>query len=485
MTRRLAGVLARAVGVGGACSASGGSSSPPPAPPAAVAAPAPVAEETTATTERSPLVSSLPRPAPEALPEEFDDADGLDESIVEPDEPTVAAAPPEDDLGEPNDAGDQATPEEELVEPPAQAEESAMDPAEDLVSAAVTPTGDEPTDYPERDLQRAADPSTPPSALAELVGYETDAEVAVRRAVAANPATPPTVLAGLLSDGDPGVRWLAAANPSNWPQARNLPEVRRPPGELEPLPEEPEEVEPEPVEPDPRRDAAANPGPWHAVLATLTADLPARQWAAANPRTPAGALLALAWDPEPDVAVWVASNPNAPPDALAHIVASTVDPMACRAVAENRSTPPSLLAALADQAAVGRFLRRNEVFGCAAPGALIGVARNPVAPAATLSDLAGDQDPTVRSLVAGNPSTPTSALTDLATDDDFLVRRAVAANPATPPEVLADLAADDDPGVAWEAASNPSAPDEVIAELVPEDEAPQEEAEAVQEAPAP
>ena len=319
----------------------------------------------------------------------------------------------------------------------------------------ATPAGS--ADLPGRRLLRAGDPAT---AATELARLSTDPDSDVRMAVARNPATPPELLITLTADDEhPGVRWWAAAHPANWPETRRFP----PPVDPDEIEDEEEEevAEGEAIEVDDRTYVGVNPGPWRYVLAALAADNAARAWAAANPHTPPDALLALAGDLDPDVAVWVATNPNAPLLALEYL-AESEDPLACRAVAANPGAPPHLLALIAARSLAGRLVTDRVPIGCDVPGALVGVARNPNTWPETLAILAGDGASGVRTVVAGNPSTPPPALEALATDEEIVVRAAVAANLLTPHEVLGRLLTDGEPLVRWTAATNPATPLELL-----------------------
>lgn len=315
----------------------------------------------------------------------------------------------------------------------------------------ATPPGS--ADLLGRRLLRAGDPAT---AATELARLSTDPDSDVRMAVARNPATPPELLKTLADDDEhPGVRWWAAAHPANGPETRPLPPL------VDPVEIEEEVPEGEAIEVDDRTYVGVNPGPWRYVLAGLAADNAARAWAAANPHTPPDALLALAGDLDPDVAVWVATNPNAPLLALEYL-AESEDPLACRAVAANPGTPPHLLALIAARSLAGRLVTDRTPIGCEVPGALVGVARNPNTWPETLAILAEDVAGGVRSVVAGNPSTSPATLEALATDEEIVVRIAVAANPITPPEVLGRLLTDGEPLVRWTAATNPATPLEML-----------------------
>ena len=318
----------------------------------------------------------------------------------------------------------------------------------------ATPPGS--ADLLGRRLLRAGDPATAATDLARL---STDPDSDVRMAVARNPATPPELLMTLTAaDEHPGVRWWAAAHPANWPETRRFP----PPVDPDETDEEEEEVpEGEAIPVDDRTYVGVNPGPWRYVLAALAADNAARAWAAADPHTPPDALLALAGDLDPDVAVWVATNPNAPLLALEYL-AESEDPLACRAVAANPGAPPHLLALIAARSLAGRLVTDRTPIGCEVPGALVGVARNPNTWPETLAILATDGASGVRTVVAGNPSTPPAALEALATDEEIVVRAAVAANPLTPPAVLGRLLIDGEPLVRWTAATNPATPLELL-----------------------
>jgi len=87
------------------------------------------------------------------------------------------------------------------------------------------------------------------------------------------------------------------------------------------------------------------------------------------------------------------------------------------------------------------------------------VAHDPSTPPEVLAQLAQDEVAGVRAHVAENPSTPPEVLGQLAEDEDDVVRGTVAENPSTPPEVLARFAYNPKPGVSAEVTQNPKAPD--------------------------
>lgn len=441
-------VLVLAVG-GASCSSSGGSEptavarQAPPTTQATIAEPPP---ETPTTTERAPLVEVQPPVTETPTLDPFEEEFGFEEEFPSEEGPFEG---PVVEATEPVDV---------LEESPPPEEESGDEVGVEIV-IEDDPFAEQPGSESllRRRLLRAGDPAT---AAGELTRLSEDPDSAVRMAVARNPATPPDVLMAL-ADGDahPGVRWWAAANPSNWPEARAFPPL------VDPVEIEPEDVEEgEAIEVDDRTYVGVNPGPWEYVLAALATDVPARLWAAANPHTPPGALLALAGDLEPDVVVWVATNPNAPLLALEY-VAETEDPLACRALAANPAAPPHLLARIAAKSLAGRLVTGRTPIGCEVPGALVGVARNPNTWPETLAALAEDVASGVRAVVAGNRAALPSTLEGLAADEEVVVRAAVAANPVTPPEVLARLLEDDEPIVRWAAATNPATPPEALAAL--------------------
>lgn len=89
-------------------------------------------------------------------------------------------------------------------------------------------------------------------------------------------------------------------------------------------------------------------------------------------------------------------------------------------------------------------------------------AADPATSAELLTQLAHDEDWSVRYNVAGNTSTPPEILLELAQDETFGIRASVAGNPATPPELLTKLAEDEDENVRWDVASNPATPPELL-----------------------
>ena len=86
------------------------------------------------------------------------------------------------------------------------------------------------------------------------------------------------------------------------------------------------------------------------------------------------------------------------------------------------------------------------------------VAMNPATPIALLEQLARDADDGVRSQVAGNPATPIALLERLAGDAEWRPRYKAAGNPATPIALLERLAGDEEVWVRRAVAENPATP---------------------------
>jgi hypothetical protein len=166
---------------------------------------------------------------------------------------------------------------------------------------------------------------------------------------------------------------------------------------------------------------------------------------AANPRTPAEVLAAIAAADRPEwrrprVGLLRALLLPAPPE-IAGVDA---------ALAGNPSSPPELLATPP---------------GTGETGTAFNLARNPATPAELLASLAESPEPSVRSAVAANPRAPAEVLARLAADESRPVRRAVAANAATPPAALSELARTDDRDTRALVAANPNTPRSVLEPL--------------------
>lgn len=120
--------------------------------------------------------------------------------------------------------------------------------------------------------------------------------------------------------------------------------------------------------------------------------------------------------------------------------------------AYNPNAPPAILTQLAGD---GDWRIRSLV------------ARHPNTSPEILVQLSKDLDSTVRSEVAFNPHTPTRALVRLACEDQSQqVRRNAIANPNIPPEVLVQLAGDSNLQIREYVARNPRTPPQVLLQLV-------------------
>jgi hypothetical protein len=127
-------------------------------------------------------------------------------------------------------------------------------------------------------------------------------------------------------------------------------------------------------------------------------------------------------------------------------------------MAFNRSTPPEVLARLAEEN--GEWI---------APA----VASNPQTPAAILYKLLRHPKPTWRlyHALAMNRNSPPDLLAHLAAQKNSSVKSAVAHNPSTPLELLATLARDPDPAVRMAVAHNNRTPQDVLLLLCEDREA--------------
>jgi hypothetical protein len=181
----------------------------------------------------------------------------------------------------------------------------------------------------------------------------------------------------------------------------------------------------------------------------LDQDTKVRQLLAENNSTPPETLVALAQDQDETVRRRVAWN-KATPSEILTVLSQDQDAEVRRRVAWNEATPSEILTVLSqDQDAE---VRRN-------------VARNKATPSKVLADFAKDQDTKVRQLLAESSSTPPETLVALAQDRDAAVRRRVAWNKATPSETLTSLIEDEDGNVRLQVAMNSSTTSEARATL--------------------
>ena len=194
---------------------------------------------------------------------------------------------------------------------------------------------------------------------------------------------------------------------------------------------------------------AAGSDPLDAGVPTWTAGSRSTATIAADPGTDQRLLARLAARPGTDQTLMaVAGNPSTPPASLAAlaVLADGADSTALlvrRQALRNPSCPPDVLAGEADRSGLDQFTRAA-------------IANNPSTPPATLTALAGDRQLFVRIRVAHNPSTPPAALAELAAASGSpSLRKAVAGNPSCPPAALAELANDEDADVTAAARANP------------------------------
>lgn len=146
-----------------------------------------------------------------------------------------------------------------------------------------------------------------------------------------------------------------------------------------------------------------------------------------------------------------------------------------RALGANPSTPPSLLAKLAQVDPLGRLKRTGKGREARTPFGeahelgtwkiRASVASNPSAPPGVLVALGSATDVACRRAVASNPATPPAALKQLTRDaDDSVVERALA-NPVCPAEALEDAARSGSLGAKVSVAKNPNAPPRALRAL--------------------
>jgi hypothetical protein len=190
----------------------------------------------------------------------------------------------------------------------------------------------------------------------------------------------------------------------------------------------------------------------------VTSSAEAIAHAAKGSRTAADVLAELAVHPEWSIRATVARNPSTPPDVLAHLADEEQLELVRADAASNRYTPERALLALARDPAeylrlrvaanpnatanVLRALTVERAVSAVDPYMLVVVAEHHAAPADVLDALANVGSAEVATAVARHPHASPAALAGLAGHDETSVRRAVAGNPTTPTDVLLRLAAD-------------------------------------------
>lgn len=138
-------------------------------------------------------------------------------------------------------------------------------------------------------------------------------------------------------------------------------------------------------------------------------------------------------------------------------VSAAPPPLVTAAAGPDPLAPPQAHTALGAVGAIGIGRRRQ-------------LAEDASTSPDVLDALADNADAATKSAVAENPSTPPATLARLVDDSHWAVRMGAATNPNTPPEAVARLTEDADPAVrtAAEAALPGTAPDRV-AELAQDD----------------
>jgi len=282
----------------------------------------------------------------------------------------------------------------------------------------------------------AADPGTPPAALAALAERRAD----LAALVAVNPAATPAVRRRLSRHVDPLVAAAACLHQAGAEDAAAWC-VKAVSGTIAPAPDgDWPEALPSGLQVRLGAALAASPSPGVASLAARLARQP-------------DVLAHLAEHPDALVRQIVAGRPATPPAAVVRLSTDT-DISVCEAVAARRGrVPPEVVRALARH-------ESGRVRGA--------IAARTDAPVAVLERLARDRAASVReaaianprlrpraeAVEAADPATPASRLAALARSDLVTTRRLVAANPATPVDALAALGhLDSDPDVRAAAAA--------------------------------
>ena len=345
----------------------------------------------------------------------------------------------------------------------------------------------------------AADPSTPPERLVELVAEG----VALARLVAKNPGAPEGLLTELSHSPDTATRRALVMNPAT-PLATMEPIARQFPEELLDNPaldlfllENPTFFRDLPV---PvlralvKRDRCpAGVLAQAAAVADELVQLGICQNASAAPDT-IRALQASSWSAVSEAAAMHVTMTEPLEDWKTRIVTATMDmlrqtesqkrlwclPFLRRAAqvrgatARSASTYPVLDEILdeagraySDKAVLARLERQVITEELRLREA---AAENLATPISLLVRLAGDAESSVRTRVAMNPATPIALLEQLARDADDGVRSQVAENPATPIALLERLAGDAEWRPRYKAAGNPATPIALLERLAGDEE---------------
>lgn len=190
-----------------------------------------------------------------------------------------------------------------------------------------------------------------------------------------------------------------------------------------------------------------------------------------DPNTPASELIELSKDDDRHSKVLaLAQNPSTPLSLLNQLVGDNNQPVR-EAAAQNPKTPFASLQQFQLQLGTVEHphtdsdtLRELAVSQWA--HIRLGVAGHVNTPQDALDKLAQDQDPLVRMAVALNINTPVSALEKLVTDRDPWLRKAVGCHPNASANLLIQLAEDAEDHHAREAvALNPNSPTSLLEEL--------------------
>jgi len=299
----------------------------------------------------------------------------------------------------------------------------------------------------EGSLAAAGNPATSPADLTRLAN-DNDAEV--RKAVAGNPSTPGPILAATYDSS----LWrpVIAANPGISPELLVRIFIENIDGGYY---------------------SAHDGGSYSAapILAAL----------AGNTATPLDILYDLTEEND-EVGAAALKNPKlTTPEAQARLVETSIHLQTAR----DHHTAPAVLSELAADQSVGvrRLVAENpntppmailQLAGDGRDSVRLALTRNPkVRPEVlgnVLSDLAGDDDTSVREAVAKNHATPARVLSFLAHDCNRDVRGDVAGNSSTPVATLSMLFGSKDEDVIEKIGANPSTPPDlraaVAAELV-------------------
>ena len=210
-------------------------------------------------------------------------------------------------------------------------------------------------------------------------------------------------------------------------------------------------------------------------VAAKAREVETRKRVAEDPSTPASVLAKLSDDPDENIRRSAANNPNTPASVLDKLSADS-DANIRGAVADNPNAPADSLARMSDDPyrSIRHHVARNpntsvdvltKLSTDSDEGVRSIVAKNSNTPADTLARMSEDPARAVRIEAAGNPNMPVDVLTKLSTDSDEYIRRSVARNLSTTADSLIKLSAESDHSIRNEVSGNPNTPLNVLTKL--------------------